>query len=153
MNRTVGLIVALLAGSALVAALVTYAVSAAAAGRLPVAYECQGSHHGETRPRDVLIDCLSENVVVKTPDWSYWTAVSARSADATLLVNACRPDCAAGHYRTYPAVLIFYRVRREHGTGYYTRMQLQYRHDGPRKYTYHWGTYPKASIPSWIGGP
>jgi hypothetical protein len=153
MNRIAGAIVALLAGSALIAALVTYAVSASAAGRLPVAYDCQGSRHGQTRPGEVLLDCLSGNVIVKTPAWISWTSASARSSDATLWVNTCRPDCAAGHYRKYPASLAFSRVRTSHGTGYYTRMQLQYRHDGPRKYTYRWGTYPGVSIPGWIGGP
>ena len=153
MKRIVGVGVALVAGAALAAGLITYAMSASAAGRPPVAYDCQGSQHGRTRPGEVLLDCMSGNVFVKTPGWSYWTAVSARSRDAVLWVNTCRPDCAAGHYRTYPAELVFYRARKSHGTGYYTRMQLQYRHDGPRKYAYRWGTYPGASVPGWIGGP
>ncbi len=153
MNRIVGAVLALLAGSALIAGLITYAVSASAASRLPVAYDCQGSHHGQKRPSDVLLDCLSGNVIVKTPAWKNWTPASAQSSHATLLVNTCRPDCAAGHYRNYPASLTLYRVRTSHGTDYYTRMQLQYRHNGPRKYTYRWGTYPGASIPGWIGGP
>jgi hypothetical protein len=154
MKKIIGVILALLlAGSALAAALVTSAGSASAAKRPPVAYDCQGSHQGQKRPGEILLDCLSGNVIVKTPAWKYWTSVSARSDGATLLVNTCRPDCAAAHYRKYPASLAFSRVRTSHGTGYYTRMQLQYSHNGPRRYTYRWGTYPGASIPGWIGGP
>ena len=154
MKKIVGVVLALLlAGAAVTAALVTSSSPASAARRSAVAYDCRGSHHGQIRPDQVLLDCMSGNVLVKTPAWRYWTAVSARSRDAVLWVNTCRPDCAAGHYRKYPAQLVFYRARDSHGTGHYTRMQLRYSHNGPRKYTYRWGTYPGASIPGWIGGP
>lgn len=153
MKKIVGVTLALLAGSGLAAALLTSANSAAAAPRLPVAYDCQGTHHGQIRPGEILLDCLSGDVIVKTPAWGYWTGTSARSRNATLWVNTCRPNCAAGHYRKYPATLLVYRVRSVHGRGYYTRMRLAYSHNGPRKYTYHWGTFPGATIPGWIGGP
>jgi hypothetical protein len=154
MKKIVGVVLALLlAGAAVATALVTSSGPASAARRPAVAYDCRGSHHGQIRPGQVLLDCMSGNVLVRTPAWSDWTAVSARSRDAVLWVNTCRPDCAAGHYRKYPAELAFYRARDSHGTAYYTRMQLQYSHNGPRKYTYRWGTYPGASIPGWIGGP
>ena len=157
MNKIVGIVLALLGGSALLAALVAAPVmsagSASAASRLPVAYDCQGTHHGQIRPAEVLLDCLSGNVMVKTPAWRRWTGGSARSRRATLWVNKCRPNCAAGHYRKYAADLVLYRVRSVRGRGYFTRMRLQYTHNGPRKYTYRWGTYPGATLPGWIGGP
>lgn len=153
MKKIIGVIVALLAGSAVAAALLVAQGSASAARRPPLAYDCQGLHDGRIRPADVLLDCLSGNVFVKTPAWRYWTATFARSQRATLWVNKCRPNCAAGHYRKYAASLVLYRVRSAHGRGYYTRMRLQYTHNGPRTYTYRWGTYPGATIPGWIGGP
>jgi hypothetical protein len=153
MKKIFGVILALVAGSALAAAIVTSGGSAAAARRPPVAYDCQGTHQGQVRPGEVLLDCLSGNVLVKTPVWGDWTGTSARSGRATLWVNTCRPDCAAGHYRKYAATLALYRVRSVHGRGYYTRMQLDYLHNGARHYTYRWGTYPGATIPGWIGGP
>jgi hypothetical protein len=153
MKKLLGIILALLAGSGLVVALVTTAGSASAARRPPVAYDCHGTHHGQARPAEILLDCLSGNVVVQTPAWKYWAAASARTRSATLLVNTCRPDCAAGHYRKYAASLVLYRVRSASGSGYYTRMRLAYSHNGPRKYTYRWGRYPGATIPGWIGGP
>jgi hypothetical protein len=153
MKKIVGVLMALLAGSALAAALVTSAGSASAARRLPVAYDCLGWHNGQIRPGVVLIDCLSGNVLVKAPAWRHWTTASAASRGATLWVNTCRPDCAAAHYRKYAADLVFYRERSAHGGGYFTRMRLAYSHNGPRTYTYRWGTYPGATIPGWIGGP
>jgi hypothetical protein len=154
MKKIVGVVLALLlAGAAVAAALVTSSSPASAARRPPLAYDCQGSRHGQARPSEILLDCMSGNVFVKTPGWSYWTAVSARSRNAVLWVNTCRPDCAAGHYRTYGAHLSLYRVRSVHGSRYFTRMRLQYSHHGPRTYTYRWGTYPGATIPGWIGGP
>jgi hypothetical protein len=157
MNKIVGIILALIGAAALVAviaaAVVTSAGPASAAGRLPVAYDCQGSHHGQIRPADIFLDCLSGNVLVKTPAWRYWTGTSARSRGATLWVNKCRPSCAAGHYRKYAASLVLYRVRSVHGRGHYTRMRLQYTHNKPRSYTYRWGMYRGATLPGWIGGP
>ena len=157
MNKIIGIVLAVLGGSALLATLVTVLVtsagSASAAGRPPVAYDCQGSHNGQLRPADILLDCLSGNVIVKTPAWRYWTGTSARASRATLWVNKCRPSCAAGNYRKYPASLVLYRTRSVHGRGYFTRMRLQYTHDGPRSYTYRWARYPGATIPGWIGGP
>jgi hypothetical protein len=153
MNKIAGIILALIGAAALVAALVTSAESASASGPLPVAYNCQGTHHGQVRATMVFLDCLSGNVLVKTPTWRDWTGTSARSSGATLWVNKCRPNCAAAHYRKYAASLVLYRVRSAHGRGYYTRMRLQYTHNKPRSYTYRWGTYPGATLPGWIGGP
>jgi hypothetical protein len=153
MKKIVGAVVALLAAAVAVMALVTSGGSASASRRPPVAYDCQGTHQGQTRPAEILLDCLSGNVMVKTPAWRYWTATSARSSGATLWVNKCRPNCAAGHYRKYAASLVLYRMRSVHGRGYFTRMRLQYTHNGPRKYTYRWATYPGATLPGWIGGP
>ena len=93
MKKIIGVILALLlAGSALATALVTSAGSASAARRSAVAYDCQGWHNGQTRPGEVLLDCLSGNVIVQTPSWKYWTGISARSSDAVLWVNTCKPD-------------------------------------------------------------
>lgn len=173
MSRLAGVILAACCGAASVACGSTPAVSAspgahatrtvrstaAPAARPPVAYDCRGRHDGQVRPGTVFIDCLSGNVFVKTPSWAYWTAAAAKTTQpghartAVLWVNTCKPDCAAGNYRRYKAVLSFFRPRTTDGTRYYTRMRLRYTHNGARDYTYHWGTYPGATLPGWIGGP
>jgi hypothetical protein len=166
MNRFTSAAAAALCGSAAVMGLVTSAgtsaaaVSQRAAGRPPaatrrpaVAYDCHGQHQGQVRSTETIIDCLSLGVFVRTPSWRYWTAISARTRTATLWVDNCKPNCASGAFRKYPATLVLYRPRTAHRTRYFTRMRLQYRHDGPRKYTFRWGTYPGATLPGWIGGP
>ena len=131
----------------------------ASAARRPVAYDCRGRHDGQVQPGTVYLDCMSGNVFVKAPSWAYWTAEAAKTTQpghartAVLWVNTCKPDCAAGHYRRYKAVLSFFRPRTTDGTPYYTRMRLRYTHDGARDYTFRWGTYPGATLPGWIGGP
>jgi hypothetical protein len=133
--------------------------AASAAVRRPLAYDCRGRHDGQVQPRTVFLDCLSGNAFVKTPSWAYWTAEAAKTTQpghartAVLWVNTCKPTCVAGNYRTYPAVLSFFRPRSADGTRYYTRMRLRYTHGSARDYTFRWGTYPGATIPGWIGGP
>ncbi len=166
MNRFTGTAAAALCGSAAVLGLVTPAGASAAAvsqraaarsamatRRPAVAYDCHGQHQGQVRLAETFLDCLSLGVFVKTPSWRYWTATSARSRTATLWVDNCKPDCATGTFRKYPATLVLYRPRTARGTRYFTRMRLQYRHHGPRAYTFRWGTYPGATLPGWIGGP
>ena len=170
MNRFTGAVAAALCGPAAVLVFATStgasaAVSQRAAGqraagqsdaaaRQPaVAYDCHGQHQGQVRFAETILDCLSLGVFVKTPAWKYWTATSARTRTATLWVDNCQPNCVAGTFRKYPATLVLYRPRTTHGTAYFTRMRLQYRHGGPRKYTFRWGTYPGATLPGWIGGP
>ncbi|MEP7025503.1 MAG: hypothetical protein ABJB47_17235 [Actinomycetota bacterium] len=181
MNRLAGAVLALFCGSAAVTGLVTVAGPAAAAtGRaaLPgqaaatgkpatgkpaaqkpalrqpaVAYDCHGQHQGQVRAPEVIVDCLFGNVFVRTPSWKYWTAISARTATATLWANNCKPNCAAGTFRKYPATLVLYRPRTAAGTRYFTRMRLEYQHNGPRSYTFRWGVLPGATLPGWNGGP
>jgi hypothetical protein len=171
MSRIAGLFLALCGGAAVIAGGTAPAVSAspaarsaastvqAAPARRPVAFDCQGDHQGQVRPGTVQLDCLSGNAFVRAPHWRYWSATAAKTATgspaqmATLWVNTCKPDCAAGHYRKYRATLSFWRPRTIHGVKYFTRMRLRYTHTTARDYHYRWGTYPGATIPGWIGGP
>jgi hypothetical protein len=166
MKTTIGAVLLLLgwAGPAIVAPAASAAVNGAAvhgaavhgaagtAAKRPVAYDCDGWHRGRTRVPQVDISC-DGSVVVTVTGWKYWSAVSARSARGQLWVDTCRPNCAAGHYRTYPATVVFYRARSHDGVRYFTRLRLQYSHGLLRDYLYRWATYPGASVPVWIGGP
>jgi hypothetical protein len=142
------------AGLCLLAGLVV-AVPAQAANRVaarPVAYDCLGWHKGQVRADAIALSCFG-SVVLKVARWKYWTGISARSAQATLGVDLCRPNCATGKFRTYPATVVLYRARSHDGVRYYSRLRVQYRHDGARRYTYRWARYPGATIPVWAGGP
>jgi hypothetical protein len=131
------------------------ASSAQAAARpaaRPVAYDCLGWHRGQVRADTVALSCFG-SVVLKVARWKYWTGISARSARATLNVDQCKPNCASGKFRSYPATVVLYRTRSHDGARYYSRLRIQYRHNGARRYTYRWARYPGATIPVWIGGP
>jgi hypothetical protein len=118
----------------------------------PLVYDCAGWQHGQLKVREIEITCDS-SVVVTAKGWKYWTAVAARSIGGKLWVNTCRPDCAAGHYRTYAGTVEFYRPRSHDGVRYFTRLRLRYHHGRLRSYVYRWATYPGGSLPVWVGGP
>lgn len=119
---------------------------------IPVAYDCLGWHKGRVKAKTVALSCFG-SVVVKVPSWKYWSGISARSAAATLAVDDCKPNCGTGKFTKYAATVVLYRPRSHNGVRYYSRLRIQYRHNGPRRYTYRWAKYPGATIPVWIGGP
>jgi hypothetical protein len=53
--------------------------------------------------------------------WTAWTATGA-TGTATVWINQCRPNCAAGHYTSYPGTAKASRVVK----GRYTRLTLSY---------------------------
>ena len=125
--------------------------SLASRARLPVAYNgLDGWKHGRVRPAVIYVG--GSTAFLRIRHWSHWTRTSA-STQATLWVDNCKPDCASGHFRTYPAQVTLSRVANHKGARFFSRMRLSYQHSGPRKYGYRWGTYPGATVPLWVGGP
>jgi hypothetical protein len=84
------------------AAFVLLAGSAAAqaAKGLP---DCLGKPR--TEPRQVVLACADAGFGFKGLTWFGWGGKRA-VALGTAYANDCKPDCAAGHFHTYPAVLI-----------------------------------------------
>ena len=80
-------------------------VSAAAVGGSPaqVLPNCLGKP--QVRPTQVVLACADANFYVKGIRWTGWgTAVTA--GVGTAHVNDCTPNCVAGHFHTYSAVLV-----------------------------------------------
>ncbi len=123
----------------------------AARARLPVAYNGVDGWSGG-RVRLSVIYVGGADTFVRTPHWARWTRAGAVS-QGTLWVDDCRPDCAAGHYRRYPATVTLSRVADRGGVRFFSRMSLRYYHGRPRDYRFRWGTYQGATAPLWIGGP
>jgi hypothetical protein len=125
--------------------------SLASRARLPVAYNgLDGWKHGRVRLSVIYVG--GSTAFLRTRRWSHWTGTSA-STRGTLWVDNCRPDCASGHFHTYPAQVTLSRVADRKGVRFFSRMRLHYQHGGPRDYRYRWGTYPGATVPLWVGGP
>ena len=73
----------------------------ASQARLPVAYNgLDGWQHG--RARLTVIYVGGTTAFLRIRHWSQWTGTSA-AGRGTLWVDSCKPDCASGHFRTYPA--------------------------------------------------
>ena len=133
------------------AALTSHPSPSPLARRLPVAYNgLDGWKHG--RARLAVIYVGGTTAFLRIRHWSHWARTSAATR-GTLWVDNCRPDCASGHFRTYPAQVALSRVADRHGIRFFSRMRLRYQHGGARDYRYRWGTYPGATAPLWIGGP
>lgn len=75
--------------------------------------------------------------------WTTWTATSAAGA-ATVWINQCRPDCAAGHYTSSAGTVNASRAV----NGRYTRLTLSYQR-GSRSIVKHFRLMRFGSIYGW----
>jgi hypothetical protein len=85
------------------------AVGAAAQAPLRALPDCAGKP--QVRPSSVILSCADANFGVRDVAWVGWgesRAVGIGSA----FVNDCSPNCAAGHFHSYPAVVIASGSRR-----------------------------------------
>jgi hypothetical protein len=53
-------------------------------------------------PKGIILACADGGYALEKLAWTNW---GARTATATglVVVNDCKPNCAAGHYHSYPA--------------------------------------------------
>jgi len=118
------LTVGLLAGSA------TAAPSRPAAGHTSiqtVVLDCPGVP-ALVRPKTFILSCADGYVQLGKLSWTSWTPGLA-SATGTLIRNTCTPSCVAGHFHSYPVLVIGWgkaAVKNHPGLRCYTRMTLIY---------------------------
>lgn len=60
--------------------------------------------HPQSTPSTVILACGDANTFVRSLRWTHWNT-SLAVGRGTLSVNSCVPNCAAGHFQSYPAVL------------------------------------------------
>ena len=80
------------------------------------------------RPKTFILTCADGYVQLGKLSWTSWTPGLA-SATGTLIKNTCTPSCVAGHFRSYPVLVIFWgkaAVKNHPGEQCYTRMTLIY---------------------------
>jgi hypothetical protein len=80
---------------------------ALAAKTTPRVLTCLG--HPETKPGNYLLSCADANASWMKVIWSSWGAKTA-SGTGDLYQNDCSPNCAAGHFHTYPAKITLWDV-------------------------------------------
>jgi hypothetical protein len=101
-----------------------------------VLVNCQ--HHGVVLPRTFILTCADANDVLTNLSWVSWRTVAFGSGIER--INTCVPNCAAGHFHSYRALITLWRVRaRGHGTGQFkfTRLTEIYPGARPLRFTAH----------------
>jgi hypothetical protein len=71
-----------------------------------VVFDCPGQH-ALLRPRSFVLACADGNAYLAKLAWTSWTPGLA-SAKGTMVLNDCTPYCAAGHFHSYPAVVVLW---------------------------------------------
>lgn len=91
----------------------------------------------KAEPANFILTCADANSVLAHLSWASWTSERAVATGVHEL-NDCTPDCAAGKFRSYPAVVTFWRskpVAGHHGESYFTRITVHYTGPRPPAYT------------------
>jgi len=86
-----------------------------------VVFDCPGQH-ALIRPGNFVLACADGNAYFAKLAWTSWTPGLA-SARGTLVLNDCTPYCAAGHFHSYPAIVVLWGSKAVPG------------HPGERSYT------------------
>ena len=73
---------------------------------LIVVFDCPGQH-ALVKPRSFILTCADGNAYFSKLSWTSWTPGLA-SAKGTLVLNDCTPYCAAGHFHSYPAIVVLW---------------------------------------------
>lgn len=88
-----------------------------------VVFDCPGQH-AMVRPKDFVLACADGNSALEKLTWSSW-APGMASAQGTLVQNDCTPYCAAGHFHSYPALVVLWGGKAiGHGERAYTKLTM-----------------------------
>ncbi len=91
-----------------------------------VVVNCLGTP--QVRPGSFTLACADANDGLTGLSWTSWTSHLA-SGYGTEKVNDCNPNCAEGHFHSYPVLVIFWGdagLRGHPGTQRYTNITLLY---------------------------
>jgi len=107
-----------------------------AATRTRVPRDCV---HEAFKPRKIVIACGDGNLFLSGMRWSSWSSTVARGS-GTANANDCTPNCAAGHFHTYPARVKLSRPGTcpHHGRQFMT-LTITYPHAAPTR-LHHYST-------------
>jgi hypothetical protein len=89
-----------------------------------VVVNCPGEP--QIRPASFVLTCADDNSYLTGLSWSSWNARSALGT-GTWHINDCAPDCARGHFLTYPVDVTFWRSRpvtNSPGERHFTRITM-----------------------------
>jgi hypothetical protein len=75
-----------------------------------VVFDCPGNTMPLVRPRTFILTCADANSLFDKLTWTSWTPGLA-SAKGVYEENDCIPYCAAGHFHSYPVLVIFWGIK------------------------------------------
>lgn len=82
--------------------------AATASGGDRVVGDCK---HSQVKPAQVVIYCADANGLLKGMRWSSFGGSTARGT-GDYSFNDCSPDCAAGHFHSYPVTVTLSQPKR-----------------------------------------
>jgi hypothetical protein len=88
----------------------------------------------QVRPGSFTLACADGNDYLTGLSWTSWTPRLA-SGYGTQVVNDCLPYCAAGHFHSYPVLVVLWgraALRANPGTLRYTKITLIYTGSRPK---------------------
>ncbi|MGH3187872.1 MAG: hypothetical protein ACRDPY_02225 [Streptosporangiaceae bacterium] len=91
---------------------------------VPVVVNC--AMHAQTRPGTYILACGDGNGYVNKLQWASWGS-SAAFATGSYVFNTCTPNCAAGHYVSFPVLAALWRTEPWSGHGgqrYFSRLTI-----------------------------
>lgn len=100
-----------------------------------VVFNCLRQARAE--PANFILTCADADSVLAHLSWASWTSGRAVATGVHEL-NDCTPNCAVGKFRSYPAVVTFWRSERvagHPGEDYFTRITVHYTGPRPPAYT------------------
>jgi hypothetical protein len=75
-----------------------------------VVFDCPGDAVPLVRPRTFILTCADANSLFDKLTWTSWTPGLA-SAKGLYQENDCTPNCADGHFHSYPVLVIFWGIK------------------------------------------
>jgi len=111
-----------------------------------VVFDCPGQH-ALVRPKSFILTCADGNAYFDRLAWTSWTPGLA-SARGTLVLNDCTPYCAAGHFHSYPAIVVLWGSKAVKGhPGEHCYPNLTEILTGPRPRYYDYATHKWVTAP------
>ncbi|KNB51389.1 hypothetical protein [Streptomyces caatingaensis] len=104
------------------------ATAAAPAAAAPTAVVVDCAKKAQVRPGSFVIACGDGNNALASLRWAQWSGAAAVGTGRDL-VNDCVPDCAEGHFHSYPVSVRLDRARPwpgHAGLRHYTRLTVTY---------------------------
>jgi hypothetical protein len=86
-------------------------IGVAAAGAAAAARVVGNCTRSQVRPSTIIVACADAGIQLTHLRWTSFGGVGAR-ASGYYTYNDCKPNCAAGHFHSYPVTVVLSRPRR-----------------------------------------